>query len=233
MKININKNWMNFKKRCVRVKKINVETWNRKKIFEWFKSFSNACYSITNEIDVTTIVKYTKESNTSFFINFLYVVVKTLNEFECMKMRLVNDKPVIYSEISPAYTVAKDELYENVRHEYKDNYSEFYSIAHLNIEKVKKGIVDGGSYNPVNCYNEYYITCIPWITFSSLNHPLPDDKGSQSIPRLCWGKYHEVKDKTVMDFNITVNHMFCDGKDVCSFLIKLQENINSIYYLVK
>lgn len=83
-----------------------MEKWDRKKIYEWFKSFSNACWSITSEIEVSKVVKYTKESETSFFINFLYVIVKTLNSFECMRMRLVDDKPVIYDDVRPAYTVA-------------------------------------------------------------------------------------------------------------------------------
>lgn len=220
--------------RVIIMKEINIEQWNRKKIYEWFKNFSNTCWSITKEIGVSDIVKYSKESKSSFFINFLYVLVKTLNGFECTRMRYVNGKPVIYDSANPAYTVAKDDgTYDNLRHAYIENYNEFYSLAHEKIEKVKKGLVETEDYNPENCYDEYYITCLPWTTFSNINQPLPDDKGSQSIPRICWGQYFEKDDKIFMDFNITVSHMFCDGRDVSMFLIKLQENLNNIEDIIK
>lgn len=216
------------------MKEINVEEWNRKKIYEWFKGFSDTCWSITKEIEVSEVVKYTKASKSSFFINFLYVLVKTLNSFECMKMRYVNGKPVIYENLKPAYTVIKEDgTYDNLRHNYIDNYKEFYSLAHEMIEKMKKGLIKDKNYNPKNCYDEYYITCLPWISFSGINQPIPDDKGSQSIPRIAWGKYFEKDNKVLMDFNITISHMFCDGREVSMFLLKLQENLNDIQGIMK
>ena len=50
---------------------IDTEKWNRKTQYEWFNSFSNPCYGIDIELDVTRIVQYSKASHTSFFINFL------------------------------------------------------------------------------------------------------------------------------------------------------------------
>lgn len=216
------------------MKEIDVNGWNRKKIFEWFEGFSNACWSITKKIDVSEVVKYTKESKTSFFINFLYIATRTLNSFECMKMRYINGKPVVFDSASPAYTVSiEGNIYENTRHPYKDSYKEFYEIANREIENTKKGVAKQSGYNPNNLYDEFYLTCLPWTNFNHINHPIPDDKGSQSVPRICWGKYEEKENKFVMDFNINVNHMFCDGQHVSMFLLKLQENINNVRELIK
>ena len=97
------------------MKKIDVENWNRKKIYDWFKEFSNSCWGMTKELDITSLVKYTKESRTSFFINMLYIVMKTLNNFESMKMRFVDNEPVFYDKATPAYTVmTESEVFENV-----------------------------------------------------------------------------------------------------------------------
>ncbi len=217
------------------MKKIDVENWNRKKIYNWFKGFSNSTWGITKKVDVTEIVEYSRETKTSFFINMLYIVVKTLNSFDCMKMRLVDEEPIIFDDVAPAYTVMTESgAFENVRHTYIDNYFNFYALAKENIELTKKkNSVAEGDYNPVNCYNEYYITCLPWMDFSTLSHPIPDDKGSQSIPRICWGKYCLEDNKFIIDFNLTISHIFCDGYDVFSFYLKLQENImkfrNNIY----
>jgi len=212
----------------VGLKKIDINNWNRKKIFNWFKSFSNSCWSMTKELDVTNLVKYTKESKTSFFINMLYVVVKTLNSLESMRMRLIGDEPVIYDNINPAYTVMTESgIFENLRHDFIEEYNQFYLLAKEKIKVVKKQLKSNDIYNLENQYNEYYITCVPWVEFSNINHPIPDDKSSQSVPRICWGKYFERNDKYIINFNITVSHMFCDGYDVAQFFLKLQENLDS------
>ena len=211
----------------IRLKKVDVNNWNRKKIYDWFKGFSNSCWSMTKELDVTNLVNYTKKSQTSFFINMLYVVVKTLNSLESMRMRLVDDEPVIYDNINPAYTVMTESgVFENLRHDFIDDYNQFYLLAKEKIEIVKKQLKNNDIYNPQNYYNEYYITCIPWIEFSSMSHPIPDDKSSQSVPRICWGKYFKRNNRNIINFNITVSHMFCDGYDVAQFYMKLQENLD-------
>ena len=208
------------------MRKIDVDNWNRKNTYNWFKTFSNPCWGLSKEMDVTSIVKYSKDSKTSFFINMLYVVVRTLNEFESMRMRYVDGCPFVYDLCSPAYTVMMAcGVYENVRHEYYEEYTKFYSLARSHIEKSKKKMVPGGGYNPLNRYDEFYISSLPWVEFSDVVQPIPDDKGSQSVPRICWGKFFERESKFVMNFNVTVNHMFCDGYDVASFYLKLQDNI--------
>ena len=54
------------------MKKIDIETWNRKSAFLYFKTFSNPCYGFDVEMDITKLYKITKERKDSFFINMLY-----------------------------------------------------------------------------------------------------------------------------------------------------------------
>ena len=62
------------------------------------------------------------------------------------------------------------------------------------------------NYNPTNEYNEFYLTCTPWIDFVSLTHPIPDDKSSQSIPRICWGKY--VEENGTYNITLKINTFY-------------------------
>ena len=55
------------------VEKIDVEKMDRRKTYEWFKTFKNPTYGVNVNLDVTKLVKYTKETNSSFFINFLFI----------------------------------------------------------------------------------------------------------------------------------------------------------------
>ena len=51
-------------------KVLDIKKWKRYKQYKWFSSFVNPCYGIDATIDVTDVVKYSKTTNTSFFINF-------------------------------------------------------------------------------------------------------------------------------------------------------------------
>ena len=179
------------------MKEIDIQNWDRTKTYNWFKSFSNSTYSCNVVMDVTKLVKHTKIKKESFFIDLLYIVLKGLNSIEEMRMRLVDDKAVIYNDINPAFTVmTKTGTFENVRCKNYKDFKTFYKIVSEEIEKAKiQSQIKQENYNPQNCYNEYYITCLPWIDFTQITHPIPDDKSSQCIPRICWSKYTEKNDK--------------------------------------
>lgn len=217
------------------MKEIDLLNWDRLRTYEWFKNFSNSTYGMNVRIDVTNLVIYAKENKESFFIDLLYIILKSLNSIDEMRMRLVNDKPVIFDDINPAFTVmTKTGTFENVRYINHKEFKEFYKISSENIELAKEQLeLKKESYNPENCYNEYYITCLPWIDFMEFNHPIPDDLASQCIPRICWGKYVEKDGKYELTLNITVSHIFVDGFHLSTAFSKIQENLNKVEEILK
>lgn len=212
------------------VEKIDVEKMDRRKTYEWFKTFKNPTYGVNVNLDVTKLVKYTKETNSSFFINFLFILVKCLNKVPEMRERIVNGEPVLYDVCNPGITVlTKNDTFENVRFSYVDNYHEFYNIAKENIDKAKnEDILTSDSYNLENTYNEYYITSVPWINFTSVTHPIPEDVNSLSVPRICFGKFVLNNEKYEMPFNITVSHVFVDGLHISKFLKKIEGYLDNV-----
>ena len=212
------------------MKEIDVLNWNRYKTYEWFRTFSNSTYGMNVKIDVTNLVNRIKERKESFFIDLLFVVVKSLNEVDEMRMRIVDNKPVIFDDINPAFTVmTKSGTFENVRFDNKNNFKDFYEIASKYINDAKEQLVlSKDNYNPENCYNEYYISCVPIINFESVFHPMPDSIESQCIPRLCWGKYVENNGKYELTMNITVSHIFVDGFPLANVFNKIQDYLNDL-----
>ena len=118
------------------MKEINTNNWERYNTYTWFKGFSNSTYGVNVLLDVTKLVKHSKENNQSFFINALYIILKGLNSVDEMRMRLIDDKPYIFDDINPAFTVmTKAGTFENVRFDNTDNYKDFYRIAKELIEE--------------------------------------------------------------------------------------------------
>lgn len=217
------------------MKEIELLNWQRRKTYEWFKGFSNSTYSMDVRMDVSKLVKHAKESKESFFIDLLYIVIKGLNSVSEMRMRLVDGKPVIYDDINPAFTVMTElGTFENVRQVNNTDFREFYKMSAENIANAKKQEeIKKENYNPENCYNEYYITCVPWADFCGFTHPIPDDVSSQCIPRICWGKYIENNGKYELTLNITVSHIFVDGYPLSQVFNNIQDYLNNVDEILK
>lgn len=216
-------------------KKIDIETWNRKKQFQWFNSFANPCYGVTIDVDVTEIVSFSKETKTSFFINFLYVIMITLNSVDELRLRYVEGEVRQYDMIHPTYTVmTKSSVFENCINQMENSYPIFYQNCHKTIEDAKNQFTVKEDYNDNQNFDVYYITCLPWLSYTAMTHPLPENnKESCSVPRICFGKYTDVGGKFTLSFNLTVSHALVDGHPLSRALNLLKENCLNARKLLK
>ena len=203
--------------------------------YQWFRQFSNPCYGFNVKMDITRLVHYTKEHHQNFFINTLYLITTALNQIEEMRIREVNGEIRLYDKINPTFTVMTSVgIYENTGFEMVDDYREFYKRAHSIIEKVKKQTKVKETYNDSTLYNDFYMTCIPWLSIESMTHPLIDnDYASLSCPRVCWDKYREENGKIIMTLNITVSHCFVDGYPLSQAFLLIQEYFNNLTGIIE
>lgn len=84
---------------------INLDTWKRKSHFEFFSAMDEPFYGLTVEIDVTQAYKKAKELKTSFFIYYLYAVLKTINQLPAFKLRIDDGKVFQHDRIDASSTV--------------------------------------------------------------------------------------------------------------------------------
>ena len=130
--------------------------------------------------------------------------------------------------------ISKGKILGIVPKTYIPNYKEFYEMAKERIDKAKyQDKLNNESYNSTASYNEYYITCLPWTDFISMTHPIPEDKSSQTVPRVCWGKYIENNGKYEISLNITVSHVFVDGYHLSKVFNNVQELLNDTTNVLK
>ncbi len=71
-------------------KTFKIEQLKNSAQYNWFKTFANPCYGFNVKMDVTQVVKTSKQRGTSFFANTLFLVTKALNSVDEMRMREVN-----------------------------------------------------------------------------------------------------------------------------------------------
>lgn len=208
------------------MKVIDINNWPGKKHYLWFKNYPTPYYSITSEMDITIFYQYIKEHNLPFFISFMFLLTKALNQIEEFRLREVNGEVVLYDVIHPAYTVMTNNgVYDNCENNYYDDFSKFHKEASLAIEKAKLGVNENKDYNDYSRLDQFYLSCVPWMSFTGLTHPMPNDV-TITVPRIAWGKYEKVNDKMVLALNMQVNHMFIDGYPLSCGYVKFQEFLN-------
>lgn len=211
------------------MKEIDIENWGRLGTYNWFKSFRNSTYCMNVKMDVTNIVKRAKERKESFFILMLYAVLKGLNSVDEMRMRIEKGVPVIYDDINPSFTVMTESGdFTNVRFKNVKDFDEFYATATGVIEQAKAGGADNTSYNLEEGHNEYYMTCVPWLNYEGMTHPVPDEIESQVVPRICWGKYVDNNGRYETTLNINVSHIFVDGYPLSCAFNNIQKYIDEL-----
>ena len=200
-------------------KEIDTSKWVRKTTFEWFKKFSNPTYCFNVKIDVTDIVNYSKQTGSSFFINFLYLICRVNNEVESLRLRYVNDRVLLYDKINATFTVkTTDGSFNNAGVEYVKDYNEFYKLTKEEINR-RNGLTDNSQNYNVWDYDVFYSSCVISIELESISQPLDtNNKNSLNVPRIFWDKYRLENGKYVMLLSMNVSHVLVDGEELSKAL---------------
>ena len=209
-------------------KVINKENYYRKGVFEHFSQDCKCSVSMTSRIDVTALVKHSKETNTKFYINFLYLLSKVLNSRDDYKMGYLwqTDTLICYDVINPTHYVFHEdtETCTPVYSVYDENYEVFYKNATGDIEKAKQTREYGlDAENHPNWFDASYIS---WLSYDSLNIELPDGYLYFS-PIINWGRYREENGRLLMPLTVRLNHAVADGYLVANVFKLLEKEIEA------
>ena len=207
---------------------IDKETYYRKGVYRHFTEDCKCSVSMTARIDVTELVKFSKEKGTRFYINFLYLLTKVLNSRDDYKTQYLwqTDELICYDVLNPIqYVFHEDtETCTPVYTTYYENYEEFYKNALADVENAKKTreyMLDPG--NHPNWFDASYIS---WLSYDSLNVELPDGY-IYLLPIINWGKYREENGRLMMPLTVRMNHAVADGYLVANVYRLLEKEIAS------
>ena len=107
-------------------KKLDLDTYYRKGVYERFTKIARCSVSITGRIDITGLYEYSKRTGTKFYINFLYLLAKVMNSREDYRMAYLwqSDEVVVYDRINPCQYVINEptETCTHVYNEYSYEY---------------------------------------------------------------------------------------------------------------
>jgi chloramphenicol O-acetyltransferase type A len=200
--------------------KINLETWNRKEHFLFFKQMEEPFYGITTTIDCTKGYNESKKLGISFFTYYLHQTLMAVNAVENFRLRICNEEVFLFDSISASATVMRaDQTFGFSLMEYSENMSDFAKIVTSEIDRIQ---TTTGIITTEYPENLIHFSALPWIDFTSLSHARsftwPD-----SCPKISFGKLTVENGKKTIPVSVHVHHGLVDGYHVGLFLDKLQE----------
>ncbi len=206
---------------------IDLDTYYRKGVFTHFSKDCKCSLSITNRIDVTALVDFSKRTNTKFYINFLYVLSNVLNSREDYRLcwDYKNSRLLCWDKINPAQYIFHDdtETFTLAYTEYDSDYKTFYERAVKDIDEAKS--TREYRLDSANHPNWFDASCIPWLSYDSLHLELPDGY-LYFNPIVNWGRFEKSFDGSLkMPVTVRLNHAAADGYLVALVFKKLEDEI--------
>lgn len=200
------------------MREIDMNTWPRRDIFDFFSKISNPFYSVTFNVDVTEAYAYAKRSGVSFYYAMVYLVTRTINSVEAFRYAIVDGELVLLDERSPSFTDLKkgSESFHIVTMPCEGDIADFCQEAkRRSAEQTTFLSTDKESADLI------YFSCLPWIELTALTNERdfdPDD----AIPRISWGKFHERDGRKILGMSLELNHRFTDGVHIGKFAEALE-----------
>ena len=207
------------------IKKLDINKWHRKSHFEFFQAFEYPQFNISANLLIQNFLLYCKKREISSFAAMLYLVSKAANNIEAFRMRITdNDEIIIHDVVHPSFTVINDkEVFNFCDVHFSKNTKKFIQEVKTASENARNqlDLID----DPPGRTDNLFITCIPWVSFTSIQHPIRLGPKS-SVPMIAWGKYTTGDSKQTVPFSVQGNHSLMDGIHIGKFYNMLQEYLD-------
>lgn len=206
-------------------KKIDMDTFPRRKHFEYFCSLQYPYVGMTNNVDVTELILFCKKQHYSFFLTFLHIVALAANDTKEFRQRIYNNGIIEYDRCSTSHVELLDNgtyCYCRLHH---DMPLEEYQVYAKNGRKLARetGCVEDDE----SVRGMYFISSVPWIHYSALIQPVAG--GEESNPRITWGKVQkDFAGRDQMPVTVLVHHGLVDGIHIAQFYENIEKRMQEI-----
>lgn len=167
---------------------VDQATWPRREQFRFFGGYTRPHYAITARVDVTHLLARRKAAGVSPYRACLYAIGAGIHAVPELCLRFRGDVVTAYDRIALSMTVPRaDGGFGYAWVPYDPDFAPFDAEAALIIAAVAVG--DGLNAGTEGRQDVAYLSCMPWLDYTSINNALPD--AGDCIPRVNWGKFVE------------------------------------------
>ena len=202
---------------------IDYNNWERKENFEFFKNYLNPCYSVTCDVECTKAYEASKRDKSSFFIKYLYAILKAVNEVPELRYRIEDGQIVLYKTVSVITPIAvgSNGKFHSVNIPYESTFEDFSRKANEIIENIPENTNPYAAENSVNGSREKHMDMVlvaanPGLAFTSMTCTQSSAQGNKK-PLINVGKATLREGRYYIPLFISVHHGLCDGYHLTQF----------------
>ena len=200
---------------------VDLGSWPRREIFEFFSGISNPFYSVTFRLDVTKLHGYTKEQGLSFYHSLIWLCTRAMERVDAFSYAVQDGRVLRLEGRRPSFTHLKpgSEQFQIVTMPCEGSLAEFCAAAKEKCERQDFFIDYAGEGNDM-----IFFSCLPWVDVTALTNERNLD-ADDAIPRIAWGKIVEENGRETLGVSVEVNHRFIDGLHIGQFARELEKSI--------
>ncbi len=204
---------------------IDIDQWERRENFLFFQSINMPCVDITCRVECRHAREKSKERGESFFLYYLYAILKAANSIEAMKYRIDKEGRVVrYDRLNVLTPIKLPGMkgFSEVCIAYHEAWDTFYQEAKKQIAHADKM----SAYEIENNHREYdviLVSAIPGLAFTSVT--CAQMQGGNNYPLICVGMM--LPDYEI-PISLCVHHGFMDGEHITEFYRKTKEVLDEL-----
>lgn len=202
------------------MKEIDLNTWNRREHFGFFRRADLPFYNVTAPVAVTGLAQYARARGWSLNHLLVFLTVQAMNRIDNFRYRLRGERVVLHDRLHPSFAHLKpgEELFRMITLDCGDDPAHFDAHCKAAIQ-ASQAYFDLSAFQGRDDF--VFISALPWIGFTGVDHTLSLKK-EDAIPRVSWGKLQAQDGQELLPYNVQVNHLFVDGLHVGRFFQTLE-----------
>lgn len=203
---------------------IDMETYKRKRHFEYFSGLAYPYVGITVHVDITALSDVIRAKKLPFFLTVCYCVSEAANGVPEFRQRIVNHQIIEYEHCRTSHTVAlSDGTYCYCDLSSTAPFADYLADAVQMQEEAKQNnhVGEGGEE-----LDKIFISSLPWISYTALVNPVP--MPADSHPRITWGKAFRQEEKMLLPVSVLCHHALVDGLHIARFFSLLDEQMQRV-----
>jgi len=201
--------------------RIDLDTWERRPIFELFNGFAEPYHGVCLRIDCTETFRFAKDHRLSVFLSLLHRSLSAAHAIENFRMRVVDGAVWTFETIHGGSAVGRSNGTIGFGHYvYHPRLVDFVRDASVELDRVR----NRSDIERPQAQNLIRYSTLPWFDFTSISHAT-DFAGRDSAPKITFGKITEANGRHTMPVSIHVHHGLVDGSHVAQFVEHFERSL--------
>ena len=208
------------------MKRIDIDSWNRREHYEFFGSFKSPFFGITAEVDCTRAYEEARAAGRSFFASYLHRSMSAVNRIPELRLRIIDGAVWELDVVHAGATIGRaDGTFAFIFVPFSEDFDSFNHALQLEIAEVHAST--GLRLNGDNIKKDIIRhSTVPWLSFTAIRHPHNADP-SESVPKITFGGFREESGRKRMPVSVEANHGLVDGIHLSRYFAEFQRLLDA------